>query len=124
VIPLATPRISYEVVIMFSHAITQGPITLTYGLDKITGYFLNVSDARLRYENNTEGENLRVIEVFDASQSGLYFQIHTASIGFGQKVSEETFAHFLKLYGGKEEHIEAVKAGKGYYLARESVKKV
>lgn len=83
--------------------IEQGPITVVYGLDRLTGVFLSVVDKRLVVELDDADYTEKVQDVASNSTEvggggGSYFDLHTGD-GFGQKVDDATMKTFMKRFG-------------------------
>ena len=72
----------------------------------MTGIFLSVSDSRLEDDENASPEvNDVTLKVGVGDGGGSYFDLHTGTHGFGQKVSEETILVYLKRFGITDEQI-------------------
>ena len=85
---------------------------MAYGYDTgMKGYFLAVTDSRLKYcpkaskEVNSVCENIGVLD-----GGGSYFDLNTYEFGgFGQKVSVPVIVEFMRRYGVPEKHLKMVK---------------
>lgn len=97
---------------MGRHELKDGHIGIAYGWDHVTGYFLTVLDNRISYQNNMPDTILKVVEKFDAEQSGRYVDMHTGPVGYGHRVDVATMMYFWRQYGAKEEHVKLALAGK------------
>jgi len=94
---------------MVRFEIEEGLIHIVYGINDGTGFFLSVSDIRLRrLQEDTE----EVKKVFENSSDSLkegdgsYFDLHTGDNGLGHKVDFDTMKAFLKRFGVSDEKIE------------------
>lgn len=96
---------------MGRHEIKQGPITIAYGKDHVTGYFLSVIDERLSWSSDASKQVNDITEKVNPDGGGCYFDLHTGSFGFGHKVDVPTILYFWKVYGVKEEHLEMARKG-------------
>ena len=84
-------------------------ITVSYGYEDACNVFLSVSDKRLRYDASASpAVNDVTREVGCGDGDGCFFEIHTGSVGFGQKVDNETMATFLGRFGVANEQIRAI----------------
>lgn len=81
----------------------QGAITVGYGHDEITGYFISVSDSRLAYDEEGTEELNHFLEEATSGGTGFYLQAHTGTIGLGQRVNLDVMEKLWKLYGVSEE---------------------
>ena len=68
---------------MVRYIIKQGPITVAYGTDEVSGVFLSVSDSRLEYDSEASDKvNDVTSEVGTVNDGGgSYFDIHTGKTG-------------------------------------------
>ena len=91
----------------------DSPISIAYGSDDSTDYFLSVFDKRLKYDSNASDEVNKVTEKIGVCDGGgSYFDLHTGHVGFGHKVSKATMGVFLKRYGVSEKRISDLFSGK------------
>jgi hypothetical protein len=89
---------------MVRYSIEQGPITVSYGTDVVSGVFLAVVDSRLIFDGNaTERVNNVTSQVGIKDGGGSYFDIHTGKNGFGERVDNKTMATMLRKYGVTDE---------------------
>ncbi|KAE9409148.1 hypothetical protein BT96DRAFT_984884 [Gymnopus androsaceus JB14] len=93
--------------------INQGPISIAYGSDQITGYFICVKDTRLEYSPNVPPGVDKVVELVEQKQGyGGYFDLHTGlQGGFGFQVSLETILYYWEKYGVPKKDIEMARKG-------------
>lgn len=82
----------------------QGLITIAYGADTVTGYFISVTDERLKAtgtgsEDNLELDMLRESVDTVGDGGGTYLNAHTGKFGFGTRVSVKTMKKLWVLYG-------------------------
>jgi hypothetical protein len=100
---------------MTRHELVDGHISVTYGCDHVTGFFLSIEDRRLRYESSADKAVNDVTESIGIKDgSGSYFDLHTGPAGFGIKVTNTVYAEFLRRYGVPTEHVEMAKKGKKF----------
>ncbi|EIM82655.1 uncharacterized protein STEHIDRAFT_63561 [Stereum hirsutum FP-91666 SS1] len=99
---------------MGRHQIEQGSITIAYGKDHVTGYFLSVIDERLSWSSDATTQVNEITEKVNADGGGGYFDLHTGLVGIGHRVDVATILHFWKVYGVKEEHLEMARKGKEF----------
>ena len=82
------------------YEIYDPPITVAFGDDKLTEYWLSVFDSRLEYSEDASAEANRITEKIGVGDGGgSYFDLHTGNFGFGFKVSKSTLAEYWKRYG-------------------------
>ncbi|KAJ1565075.1 hypothetical protein HK096_004674, partial [Nowakowskiella sp. JEL0078] len=83
------------------------PISISYGFDEITGVFFSASDKRLAYskENSDELNLLVFSDLNRKSDDGDYFSIHTAIVGFGERITSGEFTVLLRRFGAPEKHL-------------------
>jgi len=92
--------------------IKQGSILVAYGHDDFMGYFLTVSDERLKWEPNVPTGVNEVKEAQCSSGDGLIFALGAFGLHPEHKfVNHSTMAHFMALYGVPKEQVAKVKAG-------------
>jgi hypothetical protein len=72
---------------MVRYEIDNYPIKICYGHDQVTGFFLSVYDARLKWNADASKEVNDVTEKVGVRDGGgSYFDLHTGHGGFGFKV--------------------------------------
>lgn len=86
--------------------ILEGPITIAYGTDHISGYFLSVKDERLYDSGDSTDEVNKVC--LNVTKGGGYFDVHTGIAGFGQHVSRGAMLAFWKRFGVPQTDIERI----------------
>jgi hypothetical protein len=96
---------------MGRHEMNQGAIKIAYGSDPATGYFLSVHDRRISWSEIAPDAVNDVAEKVHSSGGGCYFDLHTASIGFGHKVDRPTLICFWERYGVPAADVEKVRKG-------------
>lgn len=90
--------------------IEEGKITIAYGQDRMTGYFLSVSDERL-WDSGDASDEVNDIAL-EVTKGAGYFDLHTAPVpGFGHRVKLETLLEFWKRYGVPDAHIQKARRG-------------
>ena len=92
--------------------IEEGPITIAYGWDHMTGYFLSVTDSRLFFDHENAKEEVNNIVQKVTGMAG-YFDLHTTPPGIGHLVHLKTLLEFWKRYGVPEAHIHRAQLGQG-----------
>ena len=83
------------------------PITVAYGYEDPCNVFLSVYDNRLRYDSSASPQVNDVTRAV-GSGDGCFFEIHTGSAGFGQRVDNDTMVTFLGRFGVTDEQINAI----------------
>jgi hypothetical protein len=93
----------------------NGPLTITYGQDEITGVFFSVADSRLIPDE--EAQSKEVYEICNSynAEEGIYLELTNSKHGFGKKVSDETLIYFMKKFGVKQEHIDQIFPYEAFY---------
>jgi hypothetical protein len=72
---------------------TGAPIRIAYGHDDIRGFFLSVSDDRIKEQEDATEEVNRVTQKVGVAEGvvgdgeGIYFELHTGIMGIGFKVT-------------------------------------
>ena len=94
---------------MVRFEIEEGKITIAYGEDRLTGYFLSVGDARLWDSADATDEANSV--ALETTHGAGYFELHTAQTGFGKRVKLETLLYFWERYGVPDVHIQQARRG-------------
>jgi hypothetical protein len=90
----------------------KNSISVAYGHDHATGYFLSVTDHRLAWSSNASKAINAITEKVNPDGGGCYFDLHTGPMGFGHKADVQTLAHFWGKYGVPQEHIQMALQGK------------
>jgi hypothetical protein len=93
------------------HSFTEGATTVDYGYDEpLMGYFLQVSDSRLKWLPGNSEEVNKVTEAIDPSGSGYILELSSSPLF--ENVSTATIAKFMERYGVPKAHIDNVRQGK------------
>ncbi|KAK7680585.1 hypothetical protein QCA50_016367 [Cerrena zonata] len=89
--------------------ICEGKITIAYGQDHVTGYFLSISDERL-WDSADASDEANAI-AFKVTNGAGYFDLRTAPMGFGHRVELNTLLEYWKRYGVPDLHIQRAQRG-------------
>jgi hypothetical protein len=80
-------------------------IKVTYEHCSLAGLFLSEYGKRLEWDKVNTAEGNALCKKVIPDGGGSYFDLHTAVISFGYRVSKETVLQFTKKYGAKQEHL-------------------
>ena len=92
----------------FDHEIKEGSINISYGRDRVNGFWICVADKRLTVNADTTEPLKSVYKRVNHSGKGIYLRAFTGPFGFGQPVSSRTMAQLWKDYGALEEHMRTI----------------
>lgn len=87
----------------------DGPLEITYGVDTIGGFFLNVCDTRLRSDIPPELEGY----IEDRFPNGDYIRFKVDGNGIGDKISVKAMRVFWRKFGISEEECQAIMGDEG-----------
>lgn len=89
----------------------DGHLTITYGYDHMTGYFIMAVDSRLSISLDVpeDDEFNDLCQGLDPVGSGTYANAYTGEIGFGRRVEKKTMRKLWGLYGATDEEISSVR---------------
>lgn len=97
----------------------EGHVTVHYGKDRVTGFFIKVTDDRLCAAKSYAGidtkdldwDFLKKIAGLPESDSGRYLSAHTGVTGFGHKTNIPTMGYLWKLFGASDEDMRIFATG-------------
>ena len=89
------------------------PVSIAFGFDESSQYFLSVFDKRLEIKDGVSEEvNKVAMNVGIKDGGGSYFDLHTGTKGFGMKVSNDTMKCYLSRFGVPKAKIDDLFSGK------------
>lgn len=117
--PFNTSPTSVTLSPQFSKTRKEGHITVHYGKDRGTGFFICIMDDRLRAgvsvhdipEQDLDSEVLDIISGMPEGESGSFLNAHTAMIGFGHKVNIPTIKFLWKRFDASDEDMKIFATG-------------
>jgi hypothetical protein len=90
-------------------------ITVGYGYDEFSGFFISVYDDRLEWKpENDEAYNTLCQSLYIGDGGGSYFDAHTGIGGFGIKVELKVMARLWEKYGVEKSYVAKAAGGQGF----------
>lgn len=90
-----------------------------YGKDRVSGFFISITDDRLCGDRTFAGIDTKVLDSdvlgkiagMPDGDSGHYLQAHTGPSGFGHKINVTTMKYLWKQYDASDEDMKIFSTG-------------